>query len=170
MSERTEEKLQWRVLYTKPRAEKKALASLAKKGYVAYLPCTTVVKQWSDRKKKIQEPLFKSYLFVCCKAAQVSGAAADEAVVGVVRFDGRPAVVREEEMETIRRVEAGVKDVAVVDSSLATGQKVLIKGGALKGMAGTLTEFRGGQRVAVRIESLGCDLLLNVAAADVERQ
>jgi transcription antitermination factor NusG len=164
------EQAQWRVLYTKPRAEKKALASLDKKGYCVYLPCVTVVRQWSDRKKKIQEPLFRSYLFVFCKTHQISEAITDASIVGIVRFDGRAAVVRDEEMETIRRVEAEKDDVAVVDQKLTAGQKVLIKNGALKGLSGTLTEFRGTRRVAIEIESLGCNLLVEVPAANIEKQ
>jgi transcription antitermination factor NusG len=161
---------QWHVLYTKPRAEKKALDSLDKKGYCVYLPCITVVRQWSDRKKKIQEPLFRSYLFVLCKANQINEAATDGSIVGVVRFNGCAAVVRDEEMETIRRVEAGKDDVAVVEQMLTAGQKVRIKNGALRGLSGILTEFRGSQRVAIEIESLGCNLLVDVPAANIEKQ
>jgi transcription antitermination factor NusG len=162
---------QWRVLYTKPRAEKKAFEALGNKGYQVYLPYTTVVKQWSDRRKKVQEPLFRSYLFVFCKSAQVFQAALEEpTIVGVVRFEGQSAVVRDKEMDTIRRIEAGKKEVAVVDSRLTTGQPVLIKAGKLKGMSGILTEFRGSQRVAIRIESLGCNLLVEVSAGDIKKQ
>jgi transcription antitermination factor NusG len=170
MQESYKEQAQWRVLYTKPRAEKKALESLNKKGYCVYLPCITVVRQWSDRKKKIQEPLFRSYLFVLCKANQISEAATDVSVVGVVRFNGRAAIVREEEMETIRRVEAGKDHVAVVEQKLTAGQKVLITNGTLKGLSGILTEFRGSHRVAIEIDSLGCNLLVEVPAANIGKQ
>ncbi|MDR1406216.1 MAG: UpxY family transcription antiterminator [Prevotellaceae bacterium] len=164
------EQAQWRVLYTKPRAEKKALESLSKKGYCVYLPCVTVVRQWSDRKKKIQEPLFRSYLFIHCKENQISEAATDTSIAGVVRFNGGAAVVRDREMDTIRRVEAGKDPVAVVTQTLIAGQKVLIKTGALKGLTGILTQIRGSQRVAIEIESLGCNLLVEVPAANIEKQ
>jgi transcription antitermination factor NusG len=170
MPENSKEQAQWRVLYTKPRAEKKAFESLSKKGYRVYLPCVTVVRQWSDRKKKIQEPLFRSYLFIFCKANQVGEAVADTSIAGAVRFDGVAAIVRGEEMETIRRVEAGKDEVAVVDQKLIAGQQVLIKGGSLKGLSGILTEFRGSQRVAIEIKSLGCNLLVEVPAASIEKR
>jgi transcription antitermination factor NusG len=170
MQERNKGQAQWRVLYTKPRAEKKAFESLSTKGYCVYLPCVTVVRQWSDRKKKIEEPLFRSYLFVHCKANQINEAATETSIVGVVRFDGNAAIVRDEEMETIRRIEAGKSEVAVTDRKLTTGQKVIIKDGKLKGLSGTLTEFRGSQRVAIVIESLGCGLLVEVPAANIEKQ
>jgi len=170
MHEYIKELPQWRVLYTKPRAEKKAFELLGKKGYVAYLPCITVVKQWSDRKKKVSEPLFRSYLFVWCKAYQLTEAAKENNVVGIVRFDGKAAVVRDKEMEIIRRLEAGIETIAVIDHTLVTGQKVLITSGALQGVTGILTEFRGAQRVAIEIESLGCNLLVEVAAANITQQ
>ena len=54
----------WHALYVRSRAEKKVLAQLEDMGIQAYLPLITHVKQWSDRKKKVEEPLFKSYVFV----------------------------------------------------------------------------------------------------------
>ncbi len=160
---------QWMVLYTKPRAEKKASENLEKQGFTVYLPCVTVVKQWSDRKKKIQEPLFKSYLFIYSTKAQAAIAGRNENIVGVVRFNGQAAMVREEEMEAIRRIEAGAGNVDVVATPLLpVGQKVRIKQGNLQGLTGTLTEHRGSCRVAIEIESLGCDLLVEVPGGNVE--
>ena len=170
MHESYKEQAQWRVLYTKPRAEKKAFESLNEKGYCVYLPCITVVRQWSDRKKKIQEPLVRSYLFVFCKAHQINEAVTDVSIVGVVRFNGRAAIVRDAEMETLRRVEAGKDNVEIVAQKLTAGQKALIKTGTLKGLSGILIEYRGSHRVALEIESLGCNLLVEVPAANIEKQ
>ncbi len=52
----------WHALYVRSRSEKKVLSQLEEMGIEAYLPLVTKVKQWSDRRKKIQEPLFKSYV------------------------------------------------------------------------------------------------------------
>ena len=161
---------QWRVLYTKPRAEKKANDILTGKGFSTYLPCVTVVKQWSDRKKKVLEPLFKSYLFINSLENRIYEAKKDETIIGCIYFNGHPAVVREKEMEIIRSIEAGTyKDVVVVDHSITEGQQVQIKKGPLKGTLGILTEFKGGQRVAIAIETLGCNLLINVSVGDIEK-
>ncbi|MDR2848254.1 MAG: UpxY family transcription antiterminator [Bacteroidales bacterium] len=160
---------QWRVLYTKPRAEKKAKDLLAEKGFVTYLPCTTVVKQWSDRKKKVLEPLFRSYLFIFSIESQLYEITREESIVGIVHFGEHLAVVREKEMDIIRKIEAGITDVAVVDHTIIEGQKVRIKTGPLTGTIGILTEFRGAQRVAIAIETLGSNLLINVAAGDITK-
>ncbi|MDR0815758.1 MAG: UpxY family transcription antiterminator [Bacteroidales bacterium] len=170
MNDKKTETPQWRVLYTKPRAEKKAQEILADRGFEVYLPCTTVVKQWSDRKKKVIEPLFKSYLFIKSVESQLYDARKEECIVGFIHFDDHPAVVREKEMDIIRKIEAGTyEDVVVVDHSITEGQQVRIKKGALKGTIGILTEFRGGQRVAVAIETLGCNLLVNVSVGDIAK-
>ncbi len=57
----------WYVLYTKSRNEKKLTQLLSEKGFDVYCPLQETVKQWSDRKKKVQEPIFKSYIFVHLK-------------------------------------------------------------------------------------------------------
>ena len=54
----------WHALYVRSRSEKKVLTQLEDLGMEAYLPLVIRVKQWSDRRKKVEEPLFKSYVFV----------------------------------------------------------------------------------------------------------
>jgi transcription antitermination factor NusG len=54
----------WYVLYTKPRWEKKVDKALLQKGIESYCPLNRVKRKWSDRIKTIEEPLFKSYVFV----------------------------------------------------------------------------------------------------------
>ena len=54
----------WHVLYTKPRHEIKTLERLAQNGFEVYCPMKTTLKQWSDRKKKVSEPLLPSYIFI----------------------------------------------------------------------------------------------------------
>ncbi|MDR1672850.1 MAG: UpxY family transcription antiterminator [Bacteroidales bacterium] len=162
--------LQWMVLYTKPRAEQKAFDALTQNGFHAYLPCMTILRQWSDRKKKVKVPIFRSYVFVYCTKRRIVEAAQDDAIVGIVRFDGNPAVVREREMEIIRQIEAGKNVVSVTNQNLKKSEKVLIHLGRLKGIEGILTEFRGDKRVAVRIEALGCNLMVEIAEKYISRQ
>ena len=58
------DKKYWHALYVRSRSEKKVLSQLEDMGVQAYLPLISVVKQWSDRRVKVEEPLFKSYVFV----------------------------------------------------------------------------------------------------------
>ena len=54
----------WYAIYTRAKAEKKVYEQLERSGYEVYLPLTTTIKQWSDRKKKIKTPLISSYVFI----------------------------------------------------------------------------------------------------------
>lgn len=149
------------VLYTKPRAEKRAFESLDKKGVFVYLPCITTLKQWSDRKKKVTEPMFKSYLFIYCRPEDLDLALREDNILAVIKLERQPAVVRLEEMTIIYRIEQGEPEVEVLHSTLVVGQKVRVASGGLKGLTGTLTEVRGLRKVAVQIESLGYNLLIS---------
>ena len=97
--------MEWRVLYTKPRNEKKVFDRLVKQGFEVYCPCQKTLKHWSDRKKWVEEPLFKSYLFVKSPSGELEKSAILE-THGVVRFLywlGAPACVKHEEIENIQK-------------------------------------------------------------------
>ena len=94
----------WYVLYTKPRNEKKVTSLLAEKGVEVYCPQREVIKQWSDRKKKVIAPVFNSYIFVSLDNYKENATIILE-TPGAVRFlwwAGKPAAVREEEIKAIR--------------------------------------------------------------------
>lgn len=100
----------WYVLYTKPRQEKKVADALNAMEIEAYCPLITVVKQWSDRKKKVQLPLIASYVFV-----RIEEHKRDEVfrISGIVRYLfwlGKPAIVRAIEIEALQKSLAGVVD------------------------------------------------------------
>jgi len=99
----TSEELPWYVLYTKPRNEKKVAQRLSEAGYNVYCPLQKVRRQWSDRTKVVEEPLFKSYLFI-----QIEDHRRDEVFTfpGTVRYLfwlRRPAQVRQVEIHTIQK-------------------------------------------------------------------
>ena len=86
--------LKWFVVYTKPLTEKKVAARLMQLGYEVYLPLFTTLKQWSDRKKKLEKPLINSVVFVRCQPAQLNGLYQVQSVSGILRQDSKPAEVR----------------------------------------------------------------------------
>ncbi len=95
--------LPWYVLYTKPRNEKKVAQRLSEAGYTVYCPLQKIRRQWSDRTKVVEEPLFKSYLFI-----QIEDHRRDEVFTfpGTVRYLfwlRRPAQVRQVEINTIQK-------------------------------------------------------------------
>ncbi|MCK7558014.1 UpxY family transcription antiterminator [Chitinophaga sedimenti] len=93
----------WYAVYTKSRCEKKVAALLARKQLECYCPMNEVESQWSDRRKIVQEPLFKSYVFVRIPERLMSVVRQTEGVVNFVYWLGRPAVISDPEIDMMRR-------------------------------------------------------------------
>ena len=98
----------WYVLYTKPRQEKKVTDSLNAIGIEAYCPLVTVVKQWSDRKKKVQVPLINSYVFVNIEEHEREAVFKVSGIVRYLFWLGKPAVVRAIEIEALQNSLEGI--------------------------------------------------------------
>ncbi len=152
----------WYVLYTKPRNEKKIALLLQQKNINTYCPVQEVVKQWSDRKKKISEPVFKSYVFV-----ELNDYTKDSIEVlntrGSVRFLwwlGKPAIVRDEEIETIKNFLNKYRCVEV-NNNINTGQEVYITEGVFKDKKGTVVQLRGKTAI-LHIDSLGWNISAHI--------
>lgn len=158
--------IHWYALYTRSRYEKKVDILLKQKGIEAYLPLRKVLRQWSDRKKWIEEPLFRCYVFVHVNEKERICALETPGVVRMVSFQGKPAIVRDEEIEDIRRILKEIPDVESC-SPLTVGQWVKVIRGPLSGLVGRLEEFRGGQRLVIGIDSIGQALRFNVERGDV---
>ena len=121
----------WFVLYTQPRNEKKVTDRLEKLGITAYCPMTIQVRQWSDRKKKVEVPLLNSYVFV--QLAEADRKLVFE-VPGIVRYLfwlGEPAIVGDEEIKTLKNWLS--HDLAALEvSALKPGDTITLKEGAFK--------------------------------------
>ncbi|WP_339651643.1 UpxY family transcription antiterminator [uncultured Salegentibacter sp.] len=124
--------MSWYVLYTKPRMEKRVAEGLEQMGVEVYCPLITEIKQWSDRKKKIKNPLFKSYVFIKLEEKNRNGVFEVPGVVRYLFWLGKPAIVRDKEIKVIREwLEEDKVDEAKVEH-LNAGDKVTIKNGAFK--------------------------------------
>lgn len=167
MNIRKENCEEWRVVYTKPRNEKKVFERLSIQGFECYCPCQKILKQWSDRKKWVEEPLFKSYLFVKNPQTERQRISILE-TPGVVRFLywlGKPASVKQAEIETIQKFLGEHESVEVI--SFETGSKLKIKDGALKGMEGVV-DYQTEKEVVLRVEKLGMSLVAKLSKYHVE--
>lgn len=152
----------WYVLYTKSRNEKKVAALLADKGVEVYCPIQEVIKQWSDRKKKVQEPVFRSYIFVHLKDYETESAGILR-TPGTVRFLwwlGKPGLVRNEEIQLIKDFLTRYKD-AEISMAVKKGQDVTIMEGPLKENTGKVLRIHG-KKAILHIQSLGWDLVAEV--------
>lgn len=146
---------QWYVIVTRPRAEKKVSEGLAKSGIMHFLPLQKQLRQWKDRKKKVDIVLFNTYLFVCleeqCRNDVFS-------VPGVLRYlvvEGRPCIVSEEEIARIRRICQYEPEIVTSTEEFVPGDEVTICGGPLKGLEGTLIEKENAVYLCIRIEKIG---------------
>jgi len=147
----------WYAVYTKPRWEKKVAASLEAKGIEYYCPLNKVVKQWSDRKKTVLEPLFKSYVFVQVDEKRKWELMQINGVVNYVHWLGKPAKIKESEINTVKKFLNEFDGVEVVESSSPVNSKVIIKHGVLMNYEGILLQV-SGNRASVKIESMGLQL------------
>ena len=95
--------MNWYVLYTKPKWEKKVAEQLNEKGIECYCPLIIKVKQWSDRKKKVEVPLFNSYVFVQIEDANRNSVFVSNGVVRYLFWLGKPAIVRDEEIDILKK-------------------------------------------------------------------
>jgi transcriptional antiterminator RfaH len=151
----------WYVLYTKPNSESKISQHLVIKGINSYCPQVAEIRQWSDRKKRILRPLFKSYVFV-----NLSDYSHDSKSVlqipGSVKFiwwSGKPGIVRDSEIEQIRNFLRLYKNSTIaLESSLNMGDPVDITTGPLSGLTGKIVSIRG-RKVVLELETLRCRLI-----------
>jgi transcription antitermination factor NusG len=148
----------WYALYTKPRWEKKVYRLLTERGIEAYCPLTKVKKQWSDRIKLVEEPLFKSYVFVYAEDETHSLVRQVEGVLNFVYWNGKPAVVKDKEINDIRRFLSEFQDVEVLPLQLQPGLKAIIRGGVMMDKEATIQRVFNN-KVEVLIESLGYRLV-----------
>ena len=155
----------WYAVYTNPRAEKKTAEKLLEKGIEVYLPLQTTIKQWSDRKKKVEEPLFKSYLFVCVNfEAERISVLETPGVVKFVRIGGEVPAIRKVIIDAIKLSLANFSDIEITNQDLQINQEVQVIAGPLRGYKGKIIEQHGNQYFAVQIEELGIHMLLKIPA------
>ena len=160
--------LHWFAVYTKPRWEKKVAGLLDQNGIENYCPLNKVVKQWSDRKKIVLEPLFKSYVFVRVKDTEKWDLKNVNGILNFVYWLGKPARIKEEDIFTIKKFLNEFSDVQIEDvSGLAINAKVRVKQGLLMNYNGILVELNGN-RAKVRIEALGVQMSANFDKKNLE--
>jgi len=156
----------WYAVYTKPRWEKKVHSRLEEKGIEAYSPLNRVRKKWSDRLKWVEEPLFKSYVFV--KIAEEDGARVRtvDGVVNFVYWLGKPAIIKSIEIEAIRKFLNEYDEVVAEPLELAKNMKVKIRGGALMDKEGKVIQVFNN-KVQVVIESIGYALVAVINKSNI---
>ncbi len=151
----------WLALYTKPRWEKKVNELLTSKGFESYCPLNKVHRKWSDRIKLIEEPLFKSYVFVHIQDEEQTKIRLVNGVLNFVYWLGKPAIIKPQEIDRIKRFLNDYEDVTTESLHIKPNDQVLVKAGALMDKEAKVIR-QLGNRVELEIESLGYKLVAYV--------
>lgn len=157
----------WYAVYTRPNMEKKIAETLAYKGLVVYCPLQKVVRQWSDRKKILEIPAFKGYVFVQIHDALRWQVLATPGVLNFVCHNGKPARIPSKEIDTVRLFFEGLKDQVFEESSIRIHDYARVYSGALMGLEGEVVEVQHKFAV-LSIPALGLCMQVKVERENVE--
>lgn len=159
----------WYPVYTQPRAEKKAYQALINKGVETYLPLQRQRKQWSDRKKWVEEPFIKSYLFVHIAEHEKTEVLMTKGIARFIYFSGEVAAMPDRQIDDLKLIMATPYELEITEENLQPGEKVIIKAGPLKGMIGEMISYKSQKQLMMRLENLGCSIIVNVATSIIDR-
>jgi transcription antitermination factor NusG len=156
----------WYAVYTKPRCEKRVHEKLLQKGFESYCPLQKVRKRWTDRYKVIEEPLFKSYTFIKIKETEKPEIRLTEGVVNFVYWLGKPAVISEKEINTIKKFLKEYKHLSVEKIVIEENQRVKITGGLLMDHE-AITKRVTKNKVIVELLTLGFRITAEIDKKDL---
>ena len=150
--------LKWYVIYVRPRYEKKTAEQLQKIGINVYCPTVMEIHQWSDRKKKVEVPVFSTYVFVQLLEKERNIIFDVPGVMGYLKWLGQPAVVRDEEITLIKQwLEKDVVSSKI--EKIAPGDFVTIESGPFKGKKG-LAQQVGNHKIQILLSDFGLKITL----------
>jgi transcriptional antiterminator RfaH len=152
----------WFALYTKPRFEKKASEDLHALGIENYLPTYKTIRQWSDRKKMVELPLFPSYCFVSIQPSKYLEPLKANGVIKFVWFNNKPVPIPDKEIEAIKILCGSQLPLELSSIDFAPGQKVIVSQGVLSGIEGEYVKNSGKKKILVRINSINHGVIVSI--------
>lgn len=166
---RTPEETTWYAVHTMARHEKRVAAQFEEKRVCTFLPLLGQIHKWSDRRVKVEVPMFSCYDFVRIartveerlKVLQTPG------VIGVVGSERQGTAIPEEQIESLRIAVRGNVPCFPHDF-LRAGRRVRIRGGSLDGVEGILVRQGADQSLALSVELLQRSVAIRVEGYDVE--
>jgi len=158
----------WYALYTKARAEKKVNERLLGKHINVYLPLRKKLRQWKDRKKWVEEPLLKSYIFVNVSEKEYYDVLNTNGVVRYVTFSGKAAPIPERQITALKQLLESNYDFDVSTDYFQKGDHIKVISGVLTGMEGELISFKRGKKVLIRIDHICHHLIVNIPLTQLE--
>ncbi|HZT68989.1 MAG TPA: UpxY family transcription antiterminator [Terriglobia bacterium] len=158
----------WYAAHTRHQHEKTVAQMLANKGFEVFLPLYTEVRQWRDRQKRLELPLFSCYVFLRGNVDRRLAILTTPGVHGLVTSAGKLAAIPEEEIEAVRSV---INNRIKVEPHpfLKCGDLVRVKSGALRGLEGFLVRKKGETRLVISVNLLERSVAAEVDASMVEK-
>lgn len=158
----------WLAVYTRPKWEKKVAKMLGNKNIENYCPLNKVVRKWADRKKVVFEPLITSYVFVHATETEYVSIKETDGVVSMVHWLGKPAVIRDTEIESLKQFLADYSDVSLEKIHVNVNDEVKIIYGPLNTREGKVVEVQTNY-VKIILPSLGYSLYAQVHKSHIEK-
>lgn len=156
----------WYAVYTRSRTEKKVLFEMEQIGIQAYLPLITTLRQWSDRKKKVEVPLIPSYIFVKIYESEIQKVLSLPAAVRFIMFEGKKVAIPENQITAIQTMIEKNPDITATNQHIKKGDNVRIASGPLNGLKGEVVEVDGKQKFVLRID-IGYTLIINIQNSEI---
>ena len=148
----------WFVIYTKSRNEKKVAELLQKNGVETFCPLVKLKKNWSDRKKIVETPLFNSYVFVNLSEKDRNGVFNVPGVIRYVFWLNKPAIVRDYEIESLKAMLSETMDSFSIEN-YQIGDTIKISEGVFKGVEGVIEE-QTNTKLHLILENVGIKITL----------
>ena len=159
----------WYAVYTRPNNEKKIISALIEDNIEGYLPLKRTLRKWSDRKKWIEEPLFRSYIFVKVSHIEYFNVLNIPGVVKYVSFGGQPQSIPDYQIEYIKTiVQQKDHEIEVNYKNIRKGSECEVLFGPLKGIRGEVVRISGQSRLLIRLASMGVSLQVNISRDEIK--
>ena len=150
----------WFVLRTKPRQEKKASEFLIRDGFDIYIPLRETVKIWSDRKKKVIEPIIPSYIFINISEKDRASIFPAIGITNYMYWLKKPVIIRDKEMEQMQKWFNKHAEEEIKSREIVIGNEVRIESGPMIGKEG-IVERIGSKYITLNIPQLGIRLQID---------
>lgn len=158
----------WYAIYVKSRAEKKVAVELEYAGIDYYLPLIKKLKQWSDRRKWVEEPLFRSYIFVHVDNTKFYEVTKVPGVVRYVTFEREAVSIPKSQIVAIKYYLAETDPENISELDWKVGKNVEVISGSMTGLQGQLLELHGKHKVRVEIESVGGSIIISIPKSKLQ--
>lgn len=155
----------WLAVYTRPQHEKRIHHKLVDNGIEVFLPLLKSIRVWSDRVRWTELPLFRCYLFVKVQPKEHYAVLNTPGVVRFIKVGDKIVEIPEKQITAVKKFINHPDIIQVTEEKLEQGDTVEITRGPFMGIRGELVSFKGKRRVAIRLESIGKSLVVDISTA-----